>query len=349
MSAFEAQLGGRPGGTAASALLIVVSLVLYLLIAALLAAGLWLGSLSFPGLGLLPGALLVVMAVELRPRFGRVPKFATEMTATAAPELHRLVGQVAAALSAPVPAVHVEEDVFNASATRVGLRRRPVLVLGLPLWNALTAQQRVALLGHELGHFVNGDPRRGLLVQPAVSALQRVDDWLRPVVGNAGIVTRLALALVTGVLRGVILPFRLGLAVLAVRDGQRAEYRADRLSATVAGRAAAAELSDVLLLADSVVMLIRRDARAGRPLVEWPETVAKLLAEVRPDLPARREASLDEVSLFDSHPPQGLRSRLLEALGGEPAAVVVSAAQNARIDAELAEAGARSARTLKLL
>jgi hypothetical protein len=127
-----------------------------------------------------------------RPRFGRVPKYATKVTPAEAPELYRLVGDVAAALSAPVPAVYVEEDVFNASASRVGLRRRPVLVLGLPLWNVLSAQQRVALLGHELGHFVNGDPRRGLLVQPAVGGLQRLDAWLVPVgMDTASIATRL--------------------------------------------------------------------------------------------------------------------------------------------------------------
>ncbi|WP_433604009.1 M48 family metalloprotease [Dactylosporangium sp. CA-139114] len=349
-SAFEAQLAGRPGGTAASALLTVMSLVLYALIAAILALGLWLSSLSFPGFGLVPGVVLIAMAVELRPRFGRVPKYATEVTPAAAPELHRLVGEVAAVLGAPVPAVYVEEDVFNASATAAGLRHRPVLVIGLPLWNALSAQQRVALLGHELGHFVNGDPRRGLLVAPAVVALQRVDAWLVPVrMGTASFATRIVMALVTGVLRAAILPLRLGMALLAVRDGQRAEYRADRLAATVAGRVAAAELFDVLLLSDSVLMLIKRNARAGRPLAQWPESIAKLLVEVGPNLPARREASLERVSLFDSHPPNGLRSRAMEALGGEPAALVVPPDRNERIDAELAEASARSARTLKLL
>jgi Zn-dependent protease with chaperone function len=349
-SAFRAQLDGRPGGHVAGVVLVGLSLLVYAGVAALFGLGLWLGSLSFPGFGLVPGVILVGLAVELRPRFGRVPKYATKVTPAEAPELHRLVGDVATALGAPVPAVYVEEDVFNASASRVGLRRRPVLMLGLPLWNVLSAQQRVALLGHELGHFVNGDPRRGLLVQPAVGGLQRLDAWLVPVgMGTASIATRLVMAIVTGVLRALILPPRVGLAVLAVRDGQRAEYRADRLAAAAAGRAAAAELCDVLLLSDTVGMLLRRNARAGRPPAEWPETTAKLLVDVRPDLPARREASLDAVSLFDTHPPQGLRAAVLDALGGESATVVVSSDRNARIDAELAGPSARSARTLKLL
>ncbi|GAA2391515.1 hypothetical protein [Dactylosporangium salmoneum] len=111
----------------------------------------------------------------------------------------------------------------------------------------------------------------------------------------------------------------------------------------------AVELSDLMLLRDSVLMLIKRDARAGRPVAEWPETVAKLLAEARPGIEARREAELAEVSLFVTHPPSGLRAKVLAAQAGESAAVVASAAQNDRIDAELAAPSARSARTLKLL
>ncbi|GAA5003812.1 hypothetical protein [Actinopolymorpha pittospori] len=39
----------------------------------------------------------------------------------------------------------VLDGAFNASARRVGLRRRPVLTLGVPLWNILDPQERVDL------------------------------------------------------------------------------------------------------------------------------------------------------------------------------------------------------------
>ncbi|WP_328822533.1 M48 family metalloprotease [Micromonospora rubida] len=72
------------------------------------------------------------------------------------------------------------DGALNAYATAVGPRRRRVLCLGLPLWGSLPAQERVALLGHELGHFVNGDPRRSLLT-PAFTMLGAAADLLRPV------------------------------------------------------------------------------------------------------------------------------------------------------------------------
>ena len=51
---------------------------------------------------------------------------------------------------------------------------------------SLTAGERVALLGHELGHFVNGDPRRGLLTQPALTMLASAADLFRPVRTTVG-------------------------------------------------------------------------------------------------------------------------------------------------------------------
>ncbi|WP_432824316.1 M48 family metallopeptidase [Dactylosporangium sp. CA-092794] len=346
---FDAQLHARSAGTGGSLVLLVSSWALYALIIALFLAGVWLCSLSFPGPGLLLGLIVIGVAVELRPRFGRVPKYATEVTPAEAPELHALVAQVASAVGAQPPAIYVEEDVFNASADSYGLRRRRVLVLGLPLWNALSRQQRVALLGHELGHFVNGDPRRGLVVQPAFTALHRLSILLRPA-GDHGLWARLILGALTAVLRAVLLLPRLALQILAFRDGQRAEYRADRLAATAAGRAATVELLDLLTVLDSVAMLVKRDARAGRPVTAWPATTAGLLTEIRPQLTARREAELrDQLSLFDSHPPNGLRAQLVQAQANESAAVVLNEAANARIDQELAKHSARSARALKSL
>ena len=337
-------------------MLTAFSWLLYVFIVGLFAFGVWLCTLEFPGPGLFLGLFVIAVAAELRPRFGRVSRFATEVTAAEAPQLHGLVAQVAAAVGAPVPAVYVEDDEFNASCGAYGLRRRKVLVLGLPLWNALSGQQRVALLGHELGHFVNGDPRRGMIVQPALTTLGRLAALFEheeriehPEDNLIGVLVHWAINAVKAVIRGLLLPPRFLLAVLALRDGQRAEYRADRLAAMVAGRAATVELLDMMTVSESALMLLKRDARAGRPVTEWPATISSLLAEVRPNLPARREAELERVSLFASHPPNGLRSQLVAAQANESAAVVLSEATNARIDVELAKQSARSARTMKAL
>ncbi|GAB3863506.1 M48 family metalloprotease [Dactylosporangium cerinum] len=359
LATFEAFSGGAGrAGTAGSRVLLISSILLYGLILALLAAGIWLCTISVPGA--IAGLLVIGVAVLLRPRFDRVPKYATEVTESAAPQLHALVREVAGAAGAPVPRIYIEGDAFDAAAGLVGLRRRPVLVVGLPLWNALPRQSRVALLGHELGHFVNGDPRRRLLTQPSLIGLAELDALLEPESArdtggwSDGFlvvwIVRPLLNLVKLVLRALLWAPRTALAVLALREGQRAEYRADLVAARMAGRAATVELLDTLVVMDSLAMLIMRDARAGRPVAEWPQTTVRLLAEVRPQLAVRREAAtLRETALFASHPPSGLRARLVDATALESAAVVLDPVRNERIDAELAKHSASSARTLKAL
>jgi hypothetical protein len=97
-------------------------------------------------------------------------------------------------------------------------------------------------------------------------------------------------------------------------------------------------------------MLVKRDARAGRPPSEWAGTAAGAVANARPDLAAVRERNLrTEVSIFDTHPPAALRGRLIEARPSRSAAVDLDEVTAARIETELAKLVARSARTLKSL
>jgi Zn-dependent protease with chaperone function len=126
------------------------------------------------------GAFLLGVAFVLRPRLGHLAPLtdrADVVERTSAPELFGLVERIAAEVGAPMPHVLLIGRTLNAFTTTVGLRRRRVLCLGLPLWATLGPQERVALVGHELGHFVNGDVRRGPLTRVAT----RVDDRGEPV------------------------------------------------------------------------------------------------------------------------------------------------------------------------
>ncbi|MBC9001099.1 M48 family metallopeptidase [Micromonospora aurantiaca (nom. illeg.)] len=140
----------------------------------------------FPNLAVVGGVALIALAVALRPRFGRLDRDLDVLTEREAPELHALVREVATAVGAPMPHVIGVGGGINAYATSVGLRRRRVLGLGLPLWGALDGPARVALLGHELGHFVNGDVRRGPVTQPALTMLGNAADLFRPRGGSDG-------------------------------------------------------------------------------------------------------------------------------------------------------------------
>jgi heat shock protein HtpX len=179
-----AALVGRPPGRSGPALartaITAVSVLLWLFVLACLAGGGYLTIVAFGGPGMLIGLLLIGAAVLLRPRFGRLRREAWTVDRAAAPALFELIDSVAAASGTPGPQVVVLARALNAFTATVGLRRRRLLGLGLPLWAALSPQERVALLGHELGHFVNGDLRRGLLTQPAYEVLGRLANLLRP-------------------------------------------------------------------------------------------------------------------------------------------------------------------------
>src|SRR5262245_62898187 len=80
------------------------------------------------------------------------------------PALHAFVNQVAKELGGrPVNKIVVNES-YNAAYGVFGWHRVPVLWIGLPLWVALPPQERLAIIGHEIAHGVNGDATRGFIV-----------------------------------------------------------------------------------------------------------------------------------------------------------------------------------------
>ena len=116
------------------------------------------------------GLFCLAIAWALRPR---IPKERKDGIASRSefPALYRLADQVAQAISAPQVDVIRLDGMYNASFSLVGWRRKRVVALGLPLFSILTAQERVALLGHELGHCVNGDITRTFAVRTAIDTL----------------------------------------------------------------------------------------------------------------------------------------------------------------------------------
>ncbi|MEU5914336.1 M48 family metallopeptidase [Micromonospora sp. NPDC047527] len=352
-----ARLVGRPLGTSGSgharALTAVASLVLVAAVAALAVTGVWLlVAFPFPNLAILLGVAMIGLAVALRPRFGRLDPELEVLSRDRAPELFALIDEVSTAIGAPVPDVVGVDGDINAYAGAVGLRRRKVLCLGLPLWGSLTAGERVALLGHELGHFVNGDPRRGLLTQPAFTMLGSAADLFRPVqtVRGGGIVEMVGDALGRAfqwVVSRVLFAAHLLLVTVALRDSQRAEYLADELAARVAGSTAATELLDALLAAESMALAVRRETRAGHGPDRWRSALAQARAANADRLPLLRQLSVrDEASLFAAHPPSGLRRRMLTDRPLQDPAVVLTEARMERIDAELAKEYERFRRTV---
>ncbi|GAA2490539.1 M48 family metalloprotease [Winogradskya humida] len=319
--------------TAPRVLIMVVAVVLLLFVAALAVCGIWLITYDFPKLTILPGVALLALAIALRPRLGGLPSEIHELPESS--ELAALVTHVAEAIGAPQPHIIGVDDSLGAYTTTIGLRRHRVLVLGLPLWSALTDQEKVALIGHELGHFANGDIRRGPLVHMALTTLGKLSALTRES-GTATTVLEIVVAAIQWFFSRIVFLLHLLVVWLGLRDSQRAEYLADELAARAAGTAAAATLFDTLLLHDSLETVITREARARRGLPAWKAAAAEARTSSAPRLPLLRQLSRrDEVSLFASHPPTGMRAAMLQRRPAHPAAVTLTEPRSARIDTEL--------------
>lgn len=307
---------------------------------------------------MLLGLLLLAMAVALRPRLSARPEGGTVLHRADAPELYALIDEVARVVGTRGVDVIVVDKEINAGVRLYGLRGRRALSLGLPLWEVLTPQQRVALLGHELGHYSNGDTRHAVVVATALDSLTTWHDYFAPIPQPSlvDMVVNLAYAVPRLLVQGLLSL----LDHLTLRAAQRAEYLADREAARAASTEAAVGLMDRLLVADSAGVFLRSEANraalagrrsAGRTPDRTDELWAGLAAYME-SVPEheyerrRRVGTRHGHSVDSTHPPTHLRRACL--LSGPPteAVVVLDEDRQQRIDAELTRARKEVARSI---
>lgn len=297
-----------------------------------------------------------VLIKRVKPEFG----FGREQ----APRLYALLDRCAAELGCRAPDRVVVDADFNAATWRAGSAQRRVLCIGAPLWAVLSGPERLAVLGHELAHQVNGDMTRGLL---ATSAWHSLAEWTtllypgdlnayereanRRLVsarrGTGSMSVRLAALLTPIVIVLCFLPFfavavgcRKVLTRLVLRCGQRAEYLADELGARLAGTEAALSANCRLTFGASLPIFVRA-WRAGRakkdPSTLWSDFRDYL--ESIPETEFQRRLLVDRLHntrTDRSHPAGHLRIALLRERPAQPAAITVTEQEWAAIDAELA-------------
>ncbi|MFI6562510.1 M48 family metallopeptidase [Streptomyces sp. NPDC050534] len=202
--------------------------------------------------------LLLALAWSLRPRAPHLPDSGPVLLRADAPGLYALVDEIARTVGTRGVDRIVVDTQPNASVNSHGLRGRRQLTLGLPLWEILTPQQRIALLGHELAHYSNGDTRRALVVSRAYASLTAWHYYFAPTPDPTLI--EMFVNLVFAVPRLLVLSLLTLLDHLTFRAAQRAEYLADRGAASAGSTAAAEELLDLLLVVESVDVVLRREA-----------------------------------------------------------------------------------------
>lgn len=273
-----------------------------------------------------------------------------ELRRADAPTLFGLIDEVARETGAPaIDSVSISAD-FNASYSARGVRRQRQLGIGMALWSVLDAQERLALITHELGHAVNGDLRNTVVVHRALVTLSRWrqlftptprDRWESaghhsPAEGLVGLVEAVVLPVVLFPFAALTGAFSAALDVIANRDGQRREYYADELAARVAGSTAAIQLTEMLLLADFCQECLVRTARFHRDLDPWQTLRGAVLGVPPTELERLRWNARQTLGRIDStHPPTQLRADLLRGRPAREPRIVVSAATAETIEREL--------------
>ena len=294
------------------------------------------------------GALMMAVALLVRPRFGKAPD-EDIATRTDAPALFRLIDKVAAAEGTKTADVLVVDDAYNASWVIVGLRRVRVLTVGLPLLSALDPQERVGLIAHEFAHARNGDSSRGLFVGSAIRGLARWYHLLAPHhmggpfdvgwgLGDLRAAEYITNAILWVLSRPPLLLFYVEVTLL-LQDSRRAEYLADAIAASTAGSDAVVAIHEKLLLESSFEQVVRQYAHPSTRAEagEVFDSIRSQLAAVpeRERERRRRVAMLAVSSLGATHPPTGHRIRVLEERPIHAAKVVLTNAESEEIDREL--------------
>jgi heat shock protein HtpX len=333
--------GPLPIGGHAYGLLLALSMLLLLIDVALAGAGVWV-IVSDPWFWPIAGGLVLIgLAACFRPRLGRLKPLLVRgylVERKNAPTLHRMIDRLAADLGAPRPDVVIFDFGFNAGVRRVGPRQTRVLTLGVPLLLALTPQQVVALVGHELGHLKYEDNRRSLLLQPAATFFGRLAHVAWPP-SLAGV----PFTFVSQVMWPIGIAYLpLASAHVAIRSAMAAqdraiELRADLMAAQAAGTAAAVEMLDTLTLVPIIAGYLQHHVEEGEAATRWRRYMGSVRERHVDSLPARRQLSMrTDASVLADHPAPGRRHQWLSAQPVRTPGLLVEEAAGVRLEQEIA-------------
>jgi Zn-dependent protease with chaperone function len=271
--------------------------------------------------GSIPAVFALLYGVSTVSRAETPPPGAVLLRRREAPELWRLIEDLAAQLNTRPPSrVYLTSEVNASVSEEAGMLGFTVgertLYLGVPLLIWLTPTQLRAVLCHEFGHYAGRHTRFGAITYRGAASLDSTLFRLR-MTAQSGDASGYAWLFKAAI--GAYARVYLWLS-LAVR--RRQEIEADAMAARVAGPAATAgALRAVHALgyawAGFLDMFVRPVQRLGYVPEDLFEAFAAMADDpfVRERLADLREHPVDERgSALDSHPPLARRLLLIEAL-----------------------------------
>jgi len=283
------------------------------------------------------GPILFGISLITRPKVYKLDKNEQILPREEFSSLYQLVDDIAIKSGIKkVNGIIINQD-YNASITTIGIRRKKILYLGLPLLSVLTKEERIALLGHELGHSANHDLSRSFYVG---TAIRTVLNWYlilapeRPL-HHLGLFEEISSIIMKVV---AIIPYGLFLLLvhLSWQDKQRAEYYADLFGAKVGGTEASISLNEKMLYSDIFHFIILKTA-VGPYRTQFFSKLNEAIIEIPQNEVLRRTRIAEmELSRLDvTHPPISYRNKFLENNYIKEPLINSSERLNKKIDDEL--------------
>lgn len=289
---------------------------------------------------LILGLGLIGLAGLSRPRFERIPKYF--VTKEDFPELHNLVHRISKSLKISPPDFIVLNSEFNAAVSSVGIFQKKAIYIGLPFFMILDAQEKVALISHELAHFANNDPLRSVFISTTVNTLTQWyrifhrDYFWNPQNGFLILISEFIINIFFHIVSFILYICIYIFYFLALAESQKAEYLADKLGAQISGKNAFVNLLEKSLLYPQVLIAIQRAALNKNSAGAMNE-IKKEIQNFPPRQFERIKqiAALEKSTLDATHPPTTYRIKLLHKITDYKQEITLNSAKETAIIKEI--------------
>ncbi|PPA70361.1 M48 family metallopeptidase [Jeotgalibacillus proteolyticus] len=291
--------------------------------------------------------ILVITAVMLlgvawvaRPRINRLEKEDVVLERSQLPELFGVLDDISDGLHIKRIDGVVLDGQFNAAIGQVGLRKKVILRIGMPLFSIMTPEERLALLGHELGHLANGDLSRGGYIGTAMNTLATWYQVIHPGIPSEHDEVGVLEWISSFFLRGIAFFPKSGyylLLYLLYFNSQQAEYYADYAGARVAGGEASKMVLEKLQYHDTYAYSVRKTALSNDKTDLYSFFTHQLdTMPQREKLRLKKINEMEKSKVDETHPPTHYRMNYLESKQMIDPLIEIDQERAERLDKELA-------------